>query len=73
MNILQRGPRPKCQCAERKEAMKRATAFTAAGDLESAAKEMDFVKKSMIEDTIAMKNWALGNPIIGKPGLPEKV
>jgi hypothetical protein len=52
---------PKCRCAERRDAMKRMREAAASGDLVGAAKEWEFMKRTALEDTIAMRDWVMAN------------
>lgn len=49
--------RPPCQCAQRREALQRAKAADAVGDTETAQRERDWVKQSLIEDAAAMAKY----------------
>ncbi|MCP1832844.1 hypothetical protein ACVIIY_005002 [Bradyrhizobium sp. USDA 4515] len=51
--------RPKCRCAERATALKRASEARLAGNEVAYAREMEFVKTSLQEDAAALKQWAL--------------
>lgn len=61
--------RPRCQCVERAAAIKRAAAAMLRGDLEAAAAENAFVKRSIAEDAKAMKDYLKRSAAYYAPGL----